>query len=45
MSKIVKLTVLLGVVAAVTACGQRREETVVVEPAPMVQPEPVSGKF
>jgi hypothetical protein len=44
MSKSIKAFVAVGLIALVAACGQQEEETVMVEPEPIVM-EPVSDKM
>ncbi|MBT8155553.1 hypothetical protein KMP13_17105 [Epibacterium ulvae] len=45
MSKSIKLFAVVGVLAAVAACGNRQEEFVVVEPEPISQEPTYTGKY
>ncbi len=45
MSKSIKLFAMVGLLAAVAACGNRQEEFVVVEPEPVSSEPEFTGKY
>jgi hypothetical protein len=45
MSKSIKLIAALGLAVLVTACGQKEEEFVVIEPEPISSEPTYTGKY
>ena len=45
MSKSIKLLAMVGLLAAVAACGQQEEEFVVIEPEPISVEPTYTGKY